>query len=150
VSLATTDHLTVSPIADADLDAVVELWTRCDLLRPWNNPRSDIAFARNRPNSDVLVGRHNGTIVAAVVVGHDGHRGTVYYVAVDPHFQNKGFGRAVMSAAENWLRERGIAKLNLMVRAENGNVRSFYDALGYGEQARVVYAKWLDGRAPTP
>jgi ribosomal protein S18 acetylase RimI-like enzyme len=55
-----------------------------------------------------------------------------------------------MSAAESWLRQRGIAKLNLMVRAENRKVRSFYDALGYGEQERVVYAKWLDGRPPTP
>jgi ribosomal protein S18 acetylase RimI-like enzyme len=150
VSLATAVDLTVSPIADADLDAVVELWTRCDLLRPWNDPQSDIAFARNRPNSDVLVGRQNGAIVAAVMVGHDGHRGTVYYVAVDPGFRNKGIGRAIMRAAENWLHERGVAKLNLMVRAENRNVRGFYDALGYGEQERVVYAKWLDGRAPTP
>jgi ribosomal protein S18 acetylase RimI-like enzyme len=137
VRLATADHLTVSTIADAELDAVVELWTRCELLRPWNDPRSDIAFARNRSNSEVMV-------------GHDGHRGCVYYVAVDPSFRSKGFGRAIMSAAENWLRERGIAKLNLMVRAENSNVRSFYYALGYAEQERVVCAKWLDGRAPTP
>jgi ribosomal protein S18 acetylase RimI-like enzyme len=150
VRLATADHLTVSTIADAELDAVVELWTRCELLRPWNDPRSDIAFARNRSNSEVLVGRQNGAIVAAVMVGHDGHRGCVYYVAVDPSFRSKGFGRAIMSAAENWLRERGIAKLNLMVRAENSNVRSFYYALGYAEQERVVCAKWLDGRAPTP
>jgi ribosomal protein S18 acetylase RimI-like enzyme len=150
VSLTTTDHLTIAPIADADFDAVVELWTRCDLLRPWNDARSDIAFARNRPNSEVLVGRQDGAIVAAVLVGHDGHRGSVYYVAVDPDLRSKGFGRAMMSAAESWLRQRGIAKLNLMVRAENRKVRSFYDALGYGEQERVVYAKWLDGRPPTP
>jgi ribosomal protein S18 acetylase RimI-like enzyme len=150
VSLTTADHLTVSPVADADLDAVVELWRRCDLLRPWNDPRSDIALARNRPNSEVLVGRQNGAIVAAAMVGHDGHRGSVYYVAVDPVFRGKGFGRTIMSAAEIWLRERGIAKLNLMVRAENANVRGFYDSLGYGEQERVVCAKWLDGRAPTP
>ena len=150
MSVATTDHLAVSPIADADLDAVVELWERCDLARPWNDARPDIAFARNRPNSDVLVGRQDGAIVAAVMVGHDGHRGCVYYVAVDPDLRGRGFGRAIMSAAEDWLRQRGVIKLNLMVRAENRKVRSFYDALGYGEQERVVYAKWLDGRAPTP
>jgi ribosomal protein S18 acetylase RimI-like enzyme len=150
VSVATADHLMVSPIADADLDTVVGLWLRCDLSRPWNDARSDIALARNRPSSDVLVGRRGGAIVAAVMVGHDGHRGCVYYVAVEPALRGKGLGRAIMSAAEDWLRQRGIIKLNLMVRAENRKVRSFYDALGYGEQERVVYAKWLDGRAPTP
>ena len=45
---------------------------------------------------------------------------------------------------------RGIAKAQLMVRADNEAVHAFYAALGYGEQRRVIFAKWLDGRDPTP
>jgi ribosomal protein S18 acetylase RimI-like enzyme len=37
-----------------------------------------------------------------------------------------------------------------MVRPENGKVQAFYRTLGYGEQKRVIYAKWLDGRDLTP
>jgi ribosomal protein S18 acetylase RimI-like enzyme len=85
-----------------------------------------------------------------VLVGHDGHRGAVYYVAVDPDHRNKGFGRAILTAAEDWLRARGILKLNLMVRADNTQVQAFYETQGYDEQERSVYAKWLDGRDPTP
>ena len=84
------------------------------------------------------------------MVGHDGHRGWFYYLAVDPDRQGSGFGRAITAAAEAWLRERGIAKAQLMVRPGNEQVRAFYQALGYGEQERIVFAKWLDGRPLTP
>ena len=88
--------------------------------------------------------------MASVLVGHDGHRGWVYYVAVDPERRQNGFGRAIMNAAEDWLRQAGIQKLQLMVRPENTRVQAFYESIGYDEQQRVVYAKWLDGREMTP
>ena len=147
---APTQELAIAPIADADVQAVVELWQRCGLTRPWNDPSADIAFARRGPNSAILVGRHGGSIVATVMVGHDGHRGWFYYLGVDPSLQGRGFGRVMTKAAEAWLTERGVAKAQLMVRADNDRVRAFYEALGYGEQERVIFAKWLDGRPLTP
>ena len=145
-----THELAITPIVDGDIPAVAALWQRCELTRPWNDPTGDIAFARRGPNSAVLVGRYEGTVVATVMVGHDGHRGWFYYLAVDPALQGRGYGRAMTQTAENWLRERGVAKAQLMVRADNGRVRAFYEALGYGEQERVLFAKWLDGRPLTP
>jgi ribosomal protein S18 acetylase RimI-like enzyme len=142
--------LSIAPIEDADVAVIIALWRRCGLTRPWNNPAADIALARNAPNADVLAGRDAGNIVASVLVGHDGHRGWVYYLAVDPEHRHKGCGGVVMAAAEDWLRLRGIKKLQLMVRADNKQVQAFYASLGYDEQERVVYAKWLDGREPTP
>lgn len=145
-----TAALTIAPIAEADVAAVVALWQACELTRPWNDPASDIAFARKGPNSAVLVGRDGNAIVASVMVGHDGHRGWVYYVAIDPEHRGKGCGREIMNAAEDWLRQRGIEKLMLLVRSDNTKVQAFYEQLGYDEQERVIYAKWLDGREPTP
>jgi len=142
--------LAIDTIADADVDAVAALWERCGLTRPWNDPRADIALARRNPNARVLVGKTADALVASAMVGHDGHRGWVYYVAVDPDARGKGFGRALMDAAEDFLREAGITKLMLMVRPDNTKVQAFYETLGYDEQERVVYAKWLDGRAMTP
>jgi ribosomal protein S18 acetylase RimI-like enzyme len=150
VNGSTHETLAIGPIEDADVGDVVALWQRCGTARPWNDPAADIALARRGSNSTVLLGRHDGNIVASVLVGHDGHRGWVYYVASDPDHRFKGFGRAMMTAAEDWLRARGIEKIQLMVRPDNSKVQAFYESLGYFEQKRIIYAKWLDGREPTP
>ena len=142
--------LSIKAIEDRDIPEVIALWQRCGSTRPWNDPEADIALARKGANATVLLGRDNGALVASVLVGHDGHRGWVYYVTADPEHRFKGYGRAIMSAAEDWLRARGVEKLQLMVRGDNANVHAFYQALGYFEQERVAFAKWLDGREPTP
>jgi ribosomal protein S18 acetylase RimI-like enzyme len=148
--VTTLPALATAAIGDADIADVITLWQACGLTRPWNDPAADIALATKGSNATVLVGRDNDTIVATVLVGHDGHRGWVYYVAVNPERRNRGYGRAIMAAAEKWLRGHGIEKLQLMVRPDNGQVQTFYQSLGYAEQERIIYAKWLDGREPTP
>ena len=142
--------LTIEAIEDGDVTEVIALWQRCGSLRAWNDPARDIALARKETNATVLLGRNDGVLVASVLVGHDGHRGWVYYVTVDPDHRFKGYGRVIMTAAEEWLRARGIEKLQLMVRGDNAKVHAFYEQLGYYDQERVIFAKWLDGREPTP
>jgi ribosomal protein S18 acetylase RimI-like enzyme len=146
----TSPSLAISDITDADVPGIIALWQRCGLTRPWNDPASDIALARRGDNATILVGRVDGAIAASVMVGHDGHRGWVYYVSVDPDHRGHSHGRAIMAAAEDWLRGRGIAKLMLIVRGDNTEVQAFYETLDYAVQDRVLYAKWLDGRDPTP
>ncbi|MFB6451402.1 GNAT family acetyltransferase [Bradyrhizobium tunisiense] len=142
--------LAIEPIKDADVEMAVALWQRCGLTRPWNNPHADIALARRRDNSTVLIGREGGAIVATIMVGHDGHRGWVYYVAVDPDCQKRGYGRVIMAAAEDWLRAAGISKLQLLVRRENEAANAFYGSLGFELSTSVMFQKWLDDRATTP
>ena len=142
--------LAIAPITDVDIPAVIALWQACGLTRPWNDPASDIALARRGPNSTVLIGRDGGAIVATAMVGHDGHRGWVYYVATDPERRGRGYGRVIMNAAEDWLRAAGMAKVQLMVRRENARAGAFYQSIGYAEAQTIVFAKWLDGREPTP
>jgi len=143
--------LTITEIEDRDVQDVIRLWRRAGLVREWNDPAGDIALARKDNNATVLLGRNgDGDLLASVLVGHDGHRGWVYYVSVDPDHRLKDYGRQIMTAAEDWLRTRDIAKLQLMVRGDNAKVHAFYESLGYYDQKRVTFAKWLDGRDPTP
>jgi ribosomal protein S18 acetylase RimI-like enzyme len=142
--------LAIAAIEDADVTSVVSLWERCGLTRPWNDPVADIALARKGPNSTILLGREDEKVVASAMVGHDGHRGWVYYVAADPDRRGQGLGRAIMNAAEDWLRQAGIAKLQLMVRQDNARASAFYETIGYDEAAVTVFAKWLDGREQAP
>ena len=131
------------PVEDSEIASVIALWQACDLTRPWNDPDKDIAFARTGPASDLLVMVDDETVIASVMVGHDGHRGIVYYVATHPDHQRKGLGAAAMRAAEGWLTQRGVWKLNLLVRAENEAVRSFYEKLGYEVEPRLCMARKL-------
>ena len=144
----TVPPLAIAQIIDADVATVIALWQACGLTRPWNDPAADIALARRGPNSAILIGRADDNIVATAMVGHDGHRGWVYYVATDPDRRAKGFGRAIMDAAEDWLRAAGIAKLQLLVRPENSGVAAFYQSIGFGEQNNLFFTKWLDSREP--
>jgi hypothetical protein len=136
----------IGPMRREEIDEVAGLWRQCGLVVPWNDPAADIALARSGSNADILVLRAGRRIAASVLVGHDGHRGWVYYVSVNPDCRGLGYGRAIMAAAEAWLAERKLAKAQLMIRPANRAVRDFYAALGYAETPRVVMAKWFDGR----
>lgn len=135
--------LTITTITDLDVKAVIALWRRCDLIVPWNDPEKDIAFARTQPNAEVLLGWVDGHLAASTMVGHDGHRGAVYYVSVDPDKQGSGYGRDIMDAACGWLKDQGIWKLNIIVRGTNTKVIGFYEGIGAKIEDRVVLAKRL-------
>ena len=79
------------------------------------------------------------------MVGHDGHRGWIYYLAVRSDLRRSGLGRELMQASERWLQERGVPKVNLMVRTTNTAVVAFYEALGYEDGEVVVLGKFLTG-----
>lgn len=140
--------MNIRPYRAADRDAVIALWQACGLTRPWNDPAGDITFCTGRPESTILVGeaQDGGRLIATVMVGHDGHRGWLYYLGVDPAAQKAGHGRAMVAAAESWLAARGVPKVMLMVRPENDRVRAFYAALGYIVEERLIFSRRLDGK----
>lgn len=131
-------------MTDADTAQVVALWHASGVSRPWNDPHRDIAFARRGAHSTVLVGELDGRIVATAMVGEDGHRGWVHYVAADPAHQGSGLGRKIMDAAEDWLAKRGVWKVQLLVRADNAAVRAFYEHLGYRDTRSVCFQKIIE------
>ena len=143
-------RLTIRSAVAEDEASVVELWRVCDLIASYNDPAADFRFARAGASSDVLVGEdETGRISGSVMVGHDGHRGWLYYVASSPHARGAGIGRQMVQAAEEWLRRRGVAKAQLLVRETNANVAPFYERLGYEIAPRIVMSKWL-GSSPGP
>jgi ribosomal protein S18 acetylase RimI-like enzyme len=128
-----------TPEDEAD---IVALWRDCGLTVPYNDPQRDFRFALGKPASDVLIAEDDA-ILGSVMVGHDGHRGWIYYLAVAPARQRQGLGRALVTAAEQWLSQRGVAKLNLMVREHNHTVAAFYEKLGFEPMPRINMQKWL-------
>ena len=127
----------------ADQQAIIDLWTDCDLVVPWNNPAKDIQRKASVGADLFLVGEQNGTLVASVMGGYEGHRGWANYLAVRPGLRGKGYARSLMSELESRLLERGCAKINLLVRDTNIEMVRFYEALGYKVDACVALGKRL-------
>jgi ribosomal protein S18 acetylase RimI-like enzyme len=126
-----------------DAEDVIALWRACGLTRPWNEPAGDFARAVEGACSTVLLRREGGALAASVMVGFDGHRGWVYYLAVAPGRRREGLGRAMMAAAEAWLKARGAPKLQLMVREDNDEALGFYHALGFARQPVVTLGRFF-------
>jgi hypothetical protein len=123
--------------------AIAALWEACGLTRPWNPPARDLAFVRQSGHGALFVAEDEGGVVGSVMVGHDGHRGWIYYLAVAPEARKGGLGRRLVNEGEAWCRARGVPKVQLMIRTDNAAVRDFYQRLGYEEQPIVLMGKWL-------
>lgn len=142
VSAATTS-MEIRSFRPEDESATVALWQQCDLVRPWNNPHQDIARKLCVRPELFLVGVLDGQIVASVMIGYEGHRGWINYLAVAPEHRRKGFGRLLISEAERRLRQTGCPKINLQIRATNQGVIEFYRRLGYSVDDVVSMGKRL-------
>jgi len=141
------DDITLRPFEERDSAAVIALWDRAGLLRPWNDPQKDIA----RKLGEMATGGHSwfwvaeyeGAVIAAAMAGYDGHRGSVNYLGVDPDYRHSGVGRLIMAQIEADLIAAGCPKLNLLVRADNLDVQAFYEKLGYGRDSTISLSKRL-------
>ena len=149
----------IAAITPADFESVIALWETTGLTRPWNPPAADLERALGTESATVLgvfadaenagteitaTERQGNALLGTVMVGHDGHRGWIYYLAVAPSEQGTGLGRMLMDAAEAWLVDHGAVKVQLMVRQTNVAVTGFYDRLGYADADVRVLAKRLD------
>ena len=127
-----------------DSEAVVQLWHDCGLYRPWNDPHKDIARKQSVSPELFWVGVDaQGQVMASIMVGYDGHRGWINYLAVHPAQQRQGHARQLMQQAEAALTALGCPKLNLQVRSGNEAVIAFYESLGYSNDQTVSLGKRL-------
>lgn len=122
----------------------VELWDKCGLLVPHNDPHADIALFRSGTSSRIFAALLSNSLAGTVCAGHDGHRGWLYYLAVNPQQRRQGIAAHLLRAAEAWLAGQGVRKVQLMIRPENQTVAAYYEKQGYQLTPRAVMAKWVE------
>lgn len=128
---------------DAWQQDLIDLWQACGLTRPWNDPAKDIQRKLTDNMGQLALMLDGDKLVASVMVGFDGHRGSVFYLAVLPAYQGRGCGKQLMQYCEEYLLQLGCPKLNLCVRDTNVKVLEFYQALGYEPDPVVLMGKRL-------
>jgi len=137
------ENYTITTFEERFREDVVRLWRKCGLVRPWNDPNKDIDRKLTDRNGGFFLLFLGDLLIGSVMAGYDGHRGSIYYLGIDPAHQSSGLGRIMMAHCEAYLLERGCPKINLFVRQGNEAVIRFYDLLGYEEERAVAFGKRL-------
>ena len=136
--------LQIRPYHNHDQAAVIDLWERCGLVVPHNEPLRDIK-KKQQVNPDwFLVGEAEEIVVATCMVGYEGHRGWINYLAVSPDHRRKGIATQMMRRAERILIDTGCQKINLQVRESNREVIAFYKHLGFVDDHVISLGKRLE------
>lgn len=135
--------MVIRQFKEGDRATVMGLWESCGLTKPWNDANKDIDRKVKFQPELFFVGAIRGNVVASAMAGYDGHRGSVFYLAVHPEFQGKGYGQQLMAHIESILEGLGCPKLNIVVRSTNDSVLEFYDKLSYSTDDVVSLGKRL-------
>ena len=133
----------VRPFMDSDEAAVIALWEAAGLTRSWNDPRKDIARKRSVQREWFVVGTQGEVVMASIMIGYDGHRGWINYLAVSPDHRLQGHARTLMREAERVLAAAGCPKINLQIRTTNASVIAFYKSVGYAQDDVVSFGRRL-------
>lgn len=123
---------------------VITLWQECGLTVPWNDPKKDIQRKLDENPDLFFVGFIKDMLMASCLAGYDGHRGWIYYLAVQPAFQRRGHAKQLVRRVEQALAAVGCPKVNLMVRQTNTAVLDFYRTIGYGDDPVLVLSRRLE------
>jgi ribosomal protein S18 acetylase RimI-like enzyme len=139
-------NVTIRSFRPTDRPALEQLWGRVFTDDPpWNAPGVMIETKLKVQPELLLVGVLDEALIGAVMAGFDGVRGWIYHLAVAPEVRRRGIATLLVRAAESGLRKLGCTKVNLQVRATNGEVVAFYRHLGYAIEERVSMGRRLEG-----
>jgi ribosomal protein S18 acetylase RimI-like enzyme len=135
--------------AVADAAAVVALWRAADAEPTVSDDAGSVArLIAHDPDALVVAEAGGGEIVGTLIAGCDGWRGHLYRLAVHPRMRRRGVGLALVAEAERRLCARGAPRANAMVVADHAHAVAFWEAAGYGRDARMGrHVKTLGQRA---
>ena len=133
----------ISKFTDDQSDQMIALWKKCDLTRSWNNSEKDIARKNGDQNGKFLIGQIDGVVMASIMIGYDGHRGSINYLAVDPDYTGTGYGKILMAEAERFLLSVGCPKINFCVGTDNDKAIEYHQQLGYAIEPIHLLGKRL-------
>ena len=117
----------------ADYDQVYALWKTIKgfAMRSLDDSREGVErFLKRNPQTSV-VAIEEGKIVGAILCGHDGRRGCLYHVCVEPGYRRRGIGKAMVVFCMNALRKEQINKVSLIAFAQNDIGNAFWHHVGW-------------------
>src|SRR5438552_13558886 len=120
-------EITTREFCMADYDAVFQLWKRVEGLEICEgDEREGVAKFVNQNPGLCRVATDGTKIIGVALCGHDGRRGHIYHLAVDPDYQERGLGKRLVDECMDGLRREGLQRAIILVANDNPRGRTFW------------------------
>src|ERR1700746_2803166 len=117
-----------------DYAAALKIWQRVEGLEiAEGDDRDSVAqfLARNLALSRVAT--DGSAIVGVALCGHDGRRGHIYHLAIDPAYQGRGLGKRLLDECLDGLRRARVQRVIILVASDNQRGSAFWKHRGWEE-----------------
>ena len=152
--------ITIRPVTIGDYDDLCALWNSAEQSRRALNPVDDSRegigrYLQRNPSTCFLAAADDGPgrarrTVGVILSGHDGRRGMIHHLCVDPGYRRRGIAGLLVRKAEEALRGEGITKVFGMVFRNNDAANAFWEEQGYTVRTNLYYRnKSLNENVPT-
>ena len=124
-----------------DYENVHALWMRIKgfSIRSIDDSQEGVErFLKRNPGISV-VAEEDGRIVGAILCGHDGRRGCLYHVCVDPDYRLRGIGKSMVVFVMEALRKEKINKVSLIAFTKNDIGNAFWKEIGWTKREDLNY-----------
>jgi len=129
---------------DEHVPGLHALWRECLADDPlWEAGAVMPASPSSHP-AMLLVASDGTNVVGSIMAGYDGHRGSIYALAVLPAYRFDQIATNLVIEAEKQLIAAGCTKINLQIRSSSAQAQQFYKTLGYAAEDRISMGKRLE------
>ena len=129
-----SDNINTREFSISDYDGALQVWQRVKGVEiAEGDDREGVAqfLARNPGLSRVAI--DGPAIVGVALCGHDGRRGHIYHLAVDPAYQGRGLGKRLLDECLDGLRKAGVQRIIILVASDNQRGAEFWKRYGWEE-----------------
>lgn len=124
-----------------DYEKVYDLWMKIKgfAIRSIDDSKEGVERFLIRNPGISVVAEEDGKIVGAILCGHDGRRGCMYHVCVDPDYRLKGIGKSMVVFAMEALKKEKINKVSLIAFTRNDIGNAFWKEIGWTKREDLNY-----------
>lgn len=138
-----TPDFTLCDLTQNQHDEILDLWQRAGLtIRPTGRDAPE-AFARQLTGGQRVIGLRDGSrLIALAVLTHDGRKGWINRLAVDPAYRRRGLAQQLVAEAERWFtQDVGLEIWAALIEGDNHESQALFDALGFHRHDVVYVSK---------
>ncbi len=133
-------NVTIRAMVADDYPAAEELWRRTEGigLNESDTKNAIAVYLQRNPGMSAVGQSERGIVLGAVLCGHDGRRGYLHHLAVDPAHRHQGIAKRLLEWCFERLREASVPKCNIFLFSDNESGTSFWNGNGWSSRPDLL------------